>query len=204
MVTLSPFYPVLPDASWISRLVPLGIRTVQLRLKGANDDEIKREIEVSLKVCDHHGATLIVNDYWRAAISLGATYLHLGQEDLAGADLSAIKRAGLAVGISSHDHAELKTAMAAEPDYIALGPIYETTLKVMPWRPQGLGRIAVWKERASCPIVAIGGITVERANDVIAAGATSAAVVTDIITAEDPEARTVAWIEWATRQEEKN
>ncbi len=108
-------------------------------------------------------------------------FIHLGQEDLATADLKAIRRAGLKLGISTHDEAELARALEAEPDYIALGPIYPTILKKMKFAPQGLPRIGEWKKKiGKIPLVAIGGITLERAEGVLAAGADSAAVVTDI------------------------
>ena len=87
--------------------------------------------------------------------------------------------------------------MACEPDYIALGPVYETTLKVMKWRPQGLERVRKWKAAIACPLVAIGGITLERAGPVKEAGADAIAVVTDIVTAKDPELQTARWLDWA-------
>ncbi len=142
------------------------------------------------------GCQLIVNDYWREAIDAGADYIHLGQEDLAAADVGAIKAAGLRLGISTHSEEELATALAAAPDYVALGPIYKTKLKVMQWAPQGLETIGRWKARiGKLPLVAIGGITPERAPGVIAAGAQSVAVITDFLTAPDPEARIRLWLD---------
>lgn len=196
---LHTFYPVLPDYGWLERLVPLGVRTVQLRLKDAAPDEIERQIAASLELCAKHGCQLIVNDYWREAIALGADYIHLGQEDLAAADLGAIKAAGLRLGISTHSHDELETALKAEPDYVALGPVYETKLKKMKWAPQGLARVTEWKSLISCLLVAIAGITVERAPQVLAAGADSLAVVTDVVMHETPEARVAEWLEFVNR-----
>jgi thiamine-phosphate pyrophosphorylase len=195
---LDVFYPIVPDLAWLERVVPLGVRTVQLRLKDASPAEVKRQIVGSLQVCRDHGCQLIVNDYWREALAAGADYVHLGQEDLADADLPAIKAVGMRIGISTHSHKELEIALAAKPDYVALGPIWETKLKVMKWAPQGLDRIRDWKSRiGSLPLVAIGGITPDRAPSVLAAGAQSAAVITDFITAPDPEARVRAWLAWA-------
>ena len=195
---LGVFYPVVPDVSWIERLAPLGVETIQLRLKDAAPAEVDRQIRASMAICQRHGCQLIVNDYWEAAIAAGADFLHLGQEDLAAADLARIKAAGLKLGVSSHDHAELAIALAAKPDYIALGPIYETKLKVMKWAPQGLERIRDWKNRiGTIPLCAIGGITPERAPGVLAAGADCVAVVTDFITATDPDARVRQWVAWA-------
>jgi thiamine-phosphate pyrophosphorylase len=192
---LHAFYPVLPDLGWLERLVPLGVKTVQLRLKDAEPLEITRQIEASLTLCAKHDCQLIVNDYWAEAIALGADYIHLGQEDLAAADLEAIKAEGLKLGISTHSHEELEIALKAKPDYVALGPVYETKLKKMKWAPQGLDRITEWKSLLSCPLVAIAGITVERAPDVLAAGADSLAVVTDIIAHPSPESRVAEWLE---------
>jgi thiamine-phosphate pyrophosphorylase len=197
---LDVFYPIVPDLAWLERLVPLGVRTIQLRLKDAPPERIAREIGGSLEVCARHRCQLIVNDYWEEAIRLGADYVHLGQEDLAAADVAAIKAKGIRLGISSHSHDELATALAATPDYVALGPIYETRLKVMKWAPQGLARLADWKERiGSLPLVAIGGITPERADGVMAAGADSVAVITDFFTHPDPPARVRQWLAWAER-----
>lgn len=195
---LDPFYPIVPDSNWMARLVPLGVRTIQLRLKDAGSGEIRRQITDGLAMCRRHGCQLIVNDYWPEAIELGADAIHLGQEDLADADIAAIKDAGLRLGISSHDESELDIALAARPDYVALGPIYETKLKAMKWAPQGLDRVTRWKARiGDLPLVAIGGITPERAPGVIAAGADAVAVITDFITAPDPEARVATWVAWS-------
>ena len=194
------FYPIVPDVAWLERLVPLGVKTVQLRLKDASPDRIRREISHSLEVCARHGCQLIVNDYWREALALGADYIHLGQEDLADADVPAVQAKGMRFGISTHSEAELAVAVAAAPSYIALGPIYETRLKVMKWSPQGLERIAHWKKQiGSLPLVAIGGLTPERADGVLAAGADSLAVITDFFTHSDPEARVRQWLAWAER-----
>lgn len=195
---LDVFYPIVPDLDWLRRIVPLGVRTVQLRLKNASADEIRRQIAGSMEFCARHDCQLIVNDYWREAIDLGADYVHLGQEDLAEADVPALKAHGLRLGISTHSHDELETALAVKPDYVALGPIWETKLKVMKWAPQGLDRIREWKRRiGALPLVAIGGITPERAASVIEAGAQSAAVITDFFTHPDPEGRIRTWLAWA-------
>lgn len=198
MTGLDVFYPIVPNVDWLDRLVPLGVRTIQLRLKDASADEIARQIDASLDICARCGCQLIVNDHWREALSAGADYVHLGQEDLATADLAALKANGVRIGLSSHSPEELDVALAAKPDYIALGPIWETKLKAMKWAPQGLGRIGEWKRRmGDIPLVAIAGITLERAPLVLAAGADSAAVITDFITHPDPEARVREWLAWA-------
>jgi thiamine-phosphate pyrophosphorylase len=196
---LDRFYIIVDGAHWLKRLLPCGAKLVQLRVKDKNADEIAREIAEAKRLCAEHGAQLIVNDYWQAAIDAGCDYIHLGQEDLADADLDAIKRAGLKLGISTHNHAELEIALQAKPDYIALGPIYPTILKAMRFAPQGLEAIGEWKRRiGGLPLVAIGGITLERAPGVLAAGADSIAVVTDVLRNGDPEARALAFVEVTT------
>lgn len=201
-MTLDPFYPIVPDAAWASRLVPLGVKLLQLRIKDAPPETVRREIAETMRLCASHDCQLVVNDYWCEAIELGAGFVHLGQEDLAAADLGAIKQAGLKLGISSHSLEELAAAKAAEPDYVALGPVYETKLKVMPWAPQGLARVKAWRAALHCPLVAIGGITLERAPAVLKAGADSASVITDIVTSENPEQRTKDWISATQRWRE--
>lgn len=192
---LDPFYLIVDSADWIDRLVPLGVRLVQLRIKDRNGAPLQADIRRANEICQKHGCQLIVNDYWRLALDEGCDFVHLGQDDLAAADLAAIKRAGIRLGVSTHDDAELETALAAAPDYVALGPIYPTILKVMKWAPQGLDRIADWSTRVSpLPLVAIGGLTPDRLPDVFGNGAASAAVVTDILRNADPEDRTRAWI----------
>jgi thiamine-phosphate pyrophosphorylase len=197
---IARFYPIVPDLAWLERLVPLGVETIQLRLKDASPAEVRRQIAASLEICRRHRCVFIVNDYWKEAIELGAEYLHLGQEDLADADVKAIKAAGMRLGISTHDHAELDIALSAEPDYIALGPVYETKLKAMKWSPQGLDKVRDWKSRiGNRPLIAIGGITPERAPGVIAAGADSVAVITDFFTHLEPENRVRQWLDWARK-----
>jgi len=201
MTTAAPdvFYPIVPNAAWVARLVPLGVRTLQLRIKDAAPGEVRTDIGAALRIARLGGCRLIVNDYWQEAIDLGATELHLGQEDLAAADLAAIKRAGIAVGISTHSDEELEIALRADPYYVALGPIYETKLKAMKWAPQGLEKVAAWKTRTGkTPLVAIGGITPERAGPILSAGADSIAVITDFMTAPHPEARVRLWLDWAS------
>ncbi len=192
---LDPFYPILDSAAWIARLLPYGVRLVQLRIKDRPSEEIRREIAEAKALCDRAGAQLIVNDYWAEAIDLACDFIHLGQDDLNTADLAAIHRAGLKLGVSTHDEAELARALETKPDYIALGPIYPTILKKMAFAPQGLARIGEWKRKiGAIPLVAIGGITLERAQGVRAAGADSASVVTDITLNADPEQRTRDWV----------
>ncbi|WP_341486341.1 thiamine phosphate synthase [Pararhizobium sp. A13] len=193
---LDPFYLIVDSADWIDRLVPLGVKLVQLRMKDCAETDLREDIRRAKAICAAHGCQLIVNDYWQLAIDEGCEFVHLGQEDLAVADLAAIRAGGLKLGLSTHDETELETALAAAPDYVALGPVWPTTLKKMKWAPQGIDRLRNWKARiGELPLVAIGGINTERIDSVFAHGADSAAVVTDITLNADPEARTREWIE---------
>ena len=195
MLKLPRVYPVVDSAAWVQRLVSVGVRLIQLRVKDRPDEEIRAEIREARGICARAGAQLIVNDYWVLALAEGCDFVHLGQGDLDTADVPAIRRAGVKIGISTHSHAELARALALKPDYVALGPVYPTVLKVMPWAPQGLERITEWKERVGeTPLVAIGGLTVERLPGVLKAGADSAAVVNDIVSNVDPEARARQWL----------
>jgi thiamine-phosphate pyrophosphorylase len=188
-------YPIVESAAWVARLAPTGVRLVQLRIKDRTAPEVRTEIRAARALCAAAGMQLIVNDYWEAALAEGCDFVHLGQGDLAGADLAALRRAGVRLGVSTHDDAELERALAARPDYVALGPIYPTLLKVMPWQPQGLARLGEWKRRiGALPLVAIGGLTLERLPGVFAAGADVAAVVTDIVRHASPEERARAWL----------
>jgi thiamine-phosphate pyrophosphorylase len=192
---LDRFYPIVDSAVWVERLVGLGAQLIQLRMKDQPVEVVRANIRAARAACESHGAQLVVNDYWQLAIEEACDFVHLGQEDLDGADLKAIRSAGMRLGVSSHDYAELERALATEPEYIALGPIYPTLLKKMKWKPQGLFRITEWKQLVGeIPLVAIGGLTVERLPQVFAAGADVAAVVTDIVRSDEPGTRTREWI----------
>lgn len=189
------FYLITGHVSRIELLVPLGVKLVQLRIKDQTETEVRRQIARARDFCAVEGAQLVVNDYWKHALDLNCSFVHLGQEDMDQADFAALRRAGVRVGLSTHDEAELDRALSHDPAYVALGPVYPTLLKKMKWGPQGLGRVTRWKNMAGdTPLVAIGGLTPERVAGVFAAGADSAAVVTDIQQAQDPEARTRHWI----------
>jgi thiamine-phosphate pyrophosphorylase len=200
---LRAFYPILPDAAWIERLVPLGIGTVQLRVKCSDTAAIRRQIERSSEVCASHRCLLVVNDHWREALATGAAAVHLGQEDLVEADLPPLKARGIAVGISTHDEAELDIAIRAGADMVALGPIFPPRGKAVDHAPQGMSRLMDWRRRlGDMPLIAIGGLTLETASAAVRAGADAVAVITDVTAAADPEARVRAWLAWQASVEE--
>ncbi|MDD8022721.1 MAG: thiamine phosphate synthase [Paracoccaceae bacterium] len=189
------FYLIVGDVRELERLVPLGVKLVQLRIKDRVEADIRHQIARARDVCAAQGTQLIINDHWQIARDLGCDFVHLGQEDMEGADFDALRQAGVRFGLSTHDEAELDRALSFAPAYVALGPVYPTLLKKMKWAPQGLERITRWKQQAgNTPLVAIGGLTPERLPGIFAAGADSAAVVTDIQQAADPEARCLEWI----------
>jgi thiamine-phosphate pyrophosphorylase len=194
-MTLPRFYPIFDSVAWLERALPLGVTLVQLRIKDRAPEDLRADIRAGLALARRHGAALVVNDHWQLAIEEGAHWLHLGQEDLDIADLPAIRRAGLRLGLSTHDRAELDRALALAPDYIALGPVYPTILKQMKWHQQGLDRVTEWKRLVGdTPLCAIGGMTVVRAPGAFAAGADIVSAVTDITLNADPEARMRDWL----------
>lgn len=196
MIKLDPFYPIVDSADWIERLVPLGIKLIQLRMKNVREDVLRQHIQRAKLICKQFHCQLIINDYWKIAIEEECDFIHLGQEDLAVANLDQIKKAGMKLGVSTHDASELNDALAAKPDYVALGPVYQTILKKMKWQPQGLEKVTRWKKLiGDLPLVAIGGLNPERGVSALAAGADSAAVVTDIIMNKTPEDRVRQWLE---------
>ncbi|MTJ04906.1 MAG: thiamine phosphate synthase [Sediminimonas qiaohouensis] len=190
------FYPIFDDPAWLERALPLGVRLVQMRLKELPEAELRSKLARSRDLCRAAGAVMVVNDHWRAALDLGCDWVHLGQEDLDTADLHAIRRGGVRLGISTHDEAELERALSCDPDYVALGPVWPTILKKMKWHQQGLDRVRQWKSRVGdMPLVAIGGLNIARAPEAFAAGADVVSVVTDITLNPDPEGRIREWIE---------
>jgi thiamine-phosphate pyrophosphorylase len=194
-MTLDRFYPIFDSADWLERLVPLGIKLVQLRIKDISSKLLRDHIRRAKAICAEHDCTLVINDYWRIAIEEGCTYLHLGQEDLDDADMAAIQTAGLRLGISTHDKAELARALDLHPDYIALGPIYPTILKQMKWHQQGVEKLTTWRAAiGDIPLIAIGGMNIDRAAGAFAAGADVVAAVTDITLNDSPETRVRAWL----------
>ena len=181
-------YPIVDRADWLRRLLPEGVRTVQLRVKDLQGDALRAEVRAALALARAHGARLFINDHWRLAVEESAYGVHLGQEDLRDADIEALRGAGLRLGISTHCHWEAARAHALRPSYVACGPIYETTAKAMPWIPHGLDGLRYWRRLFSgYPLVAIGGIDTARAPGVVATGVDGVAMISGITQHADPE-----------------
>lgn len=180
-------YPVVDSVEWIARLLEAGVKTIQLRVKDLPDEEVEPAIIQAIALGHQHQAQLFINDYWRLAVKHRAYGVHLGQEDLDTADLKAIHAAGLRLGVSTHDDAELARAVAVKPSYIALGHIFPTQTKEMPSAPQGLQELErhIKQLDGSFPTVAIGGISIDKAPSVLATGVGSIAVVSAITQAPD-------------------
>ena len=179
-------YPVVDSANRVRRLVESGVRTIQLRIKDASERHIEAEVIDAVESANQAGARLFVNDHWQLAIRHNAYGVHLGQEDIQHADLNRIARSGLRLGVSTHSHWEMAAAIDLDPSYIAIGPIYETTSKVMPFAPQGPGMVRYWVRflDGQWPLVAIGGIDLERARTLKSTGVGSVAMISAITQAK--------------------
>lgn len=188
------FYPVVDSAQWVNRLGAAGARFIQLRVKDMPEPDLRTQVRLAQDYAARHDVCLVLNDYWQVALEEGVSYIHLGQEDLDTADMAAIRKAGLRVGISTHCHEELERALTFAPDYVALGPVWETRLKKMAFGPQGVEKLGEWKQRiGDIPLVAIGGVTLERAPLCLAAGADCVSAVSAFTQHEDPEGQVRAW-----------
>ena len=180
-------YAVLPDAEWVARMAQAGVQTLQLRFKSANRAKVAAQVAAAVAAVKGSQSLLFINDHWQAAIDAGAYGVHLGQEDLEIADLDAIRKAGLRLGISSHGYAEMLKADRVSPSYLAMGAVYTTTLKRMVTPPQGPGRLGAYARlMRHYPLVAIGGIDEARFDEILPTGVGSIAVVRAIVSATDP------------------
>ena len=192
---LDPFYLILEDFSLAKRLVPLGVKTLQLRIKDKEKTYLHKTIRQVKSLCEMHNCQLILNDYWQIALEEGCDFLHLGQEDLRSADVHKLKKANIKLGISTHSLEELENALRFDPDYVALGPIYPTLLKKMPWPAQGIDKLAQWNAQIKdLPLVAIGGLDIPKGIKALNNGADSVAVVTNVTLAENPELCVENWL----------
>jgi len=182
------FYPIVNSSSWLERLAPVGVGTFQLRIKDKQGDELEQEISRGVELAKKYGFHLYINDFWDLAIRYGAYGVHLGQGDLQTADIQALSKAGLHLGISTHIDDEVAIALAVQPSYLAIGPVFPTTLKVMPYTPHGIAGLQAWRQKISLPLVAIGGITRESLPAILSCGVEGVAVVSAVVNAPDPKA----------------
>ncbi|GAB2653416.1 thiamine phosphate synthase [Vibrio panuliri] len=192
-------YPVVDNVEWVEKLLKLGIKTIQLRVKDPNVPDLEQQIIDVIELGKRHQAQVFINDYWQLAVKHRAYGVHLGQEDLEVANISQLHRADIRLGLSTHGYYELLRIVQLKPSYIALGHIFPTTTKQMPSKPQGLVRLALYqalintipKVNTECqfgyPTVAIGGIDLTNAEQVWRCGVTSLAVVRALTQAESPQ-----------------
>lgn len=189
------FYPIVNSVEWIERLLLVGVKFIQYRNKGNDQESMRPEVRRALELAREYDAQVVINDYWQLAIEEGASWVHLGQSDLDGLDRKTLKEANIRLGTSTHNHEELERALSFEPDYVALGPVFHTISKEMVFGPQGLEKVTEWKKLlGDIPLVAIGGIRADTAPSVLEAGADAVACIGDVTMNENPEQRAKEWL----------
>lgn len=196
-------YPVVDSVDWVKKLVDCGVPTIQLRVKDHAPAVLDQQVKQAVDYLAGKTVSFFVNDYWQLAIEHQAYGVHLGQEDLHDAQLTEIAEAGLRLGVSTHSYWELARALAVNPSYIALGPIYATTSKQMPFSPQGEARLQQWVSllKGQYPLVAIGGIDLPRAKQLKKTGVGSVAMISAITKADDYQQATQDLLDcWEHRQ----
>jgi hydroxymethylpyrimidine kinase / phosphomethylpyrimidine kinase / thiamine-phosphate diphosphorylase len=179
-------YPVVDNSQWVEKLLRAGVTCIQLRIKNAPKNTLEQEIKKSVQLAKKYQARLFINDYWELAIQFGADGVHLGQEDLLSADIDKIQASGLFLGISTHCYFEVARAHTLRPSYIASGPIYPTTSKVMLFKPQGIAQLKRWRKTLNYPLVAIGGINLERLDKICKSGVDGISLISAITNADNP------------------
>jgi thiamine-phosphate diphosphorylase len=182
MFAVRGFYAVLDrDDEQLARTLAAHACALQVRIKPADASKVVRVATMARRVCDEAGIALIINDRLEIALAVGADGVHLGQTDLPIAEARAIAGSQLAIGVSTHDLAQVRAACAAGADYLGFGPVFATRTKQNPDPVQGLdGLRAAVSEAGSVPIVAIGGITPELARDVYATGAVALCAISAV------------------------
>jgi hydroxymethylpyrimidine kinase/phosphomethylpyrimidine kinase/thiamine-phosphate diphosphorylase len=187
-------YPIVDRASWLERLLPQGVTSIQLRIKDLQGEQLEREIQDAIKIANKYHARLFINDYWQLALRHRAYGVHVGQEDIDDVDMPALANAGIRLGISTHNYWEVAHALAYKPSYIAIGTIFPTTSKPMTQPPQGIKSLARWCRTLNYPLVAIGGINEQNLQSVLTTGVDGVSVISAIRDAENPEATAKKWI----------
>ena len=181
--TLLGIYPVVDRAYKLKSLYEVGITTAQLRTKDKfKGQALEDEVLEAIKISEHYRARFFLNDFWELGIKHKVYGIHLGQEDIQEADVEAIYHAGIRLGISTHTSDEIAIAMAFEPSYLAIGPIYEPISKKLVYDTVGTEDLKHWAKHVAYPIVAIGGITIENIKDVAQTKAASGiAMISDVL-----------------------
>ncbi|MFI5391389.1 MAG: thiamine phosphate synthase, partial [Bacteriovoracales bacterium] len=185
-------YPIVERADFLNKL--LGVKIAQLRIKDLRGKELEFEIKKGIEISKELGINLFINDYFELAKKHSAFGVHLGQEDLFKYDRNELLKSGLRLGISTHSYFELATALGYRPSYVAFGPIYFTTLKKMQFSPQGIEKLKIIRKLVKLPLVAIGGITLEKLEEILEGGADFISVISDISKNPDPSERVRKWI----------
>jgi len=191
---IDPTLLAISELDLAEALAGSGVELIQYRNKTASSRqffEISRNLSSFLKP---RGVRLIVNDRADIALLAGAGGVHVGQEDLAVEDARAICGPDRWVGVSTHTLEQLAAADRTSADYVAFGPIFPTATKKNPDPVVGTGLLRQARQITKKPLVAIGGITLERAAEVYRAGADSLAVIRDLICAPDPGARALEFL----------
>jgi thiamine-phosphate pyrophosphorylase len=184
-----------PDTDCGQKLADAGVRLLQYRNKNASSRELFDGSKRLASLLVPQGVAFFVNDRADVAALAGASGVHVGQEDLGVEEARSVIGAGKLVGISTHNLEQFERAAATSADYVAVGPVFATSTKSNPDPVVGTGFLRQARQLTDKPIVAIGGITLERAAEAIGAGADSVAVISDILLAPDPAKRARQFIE---------
>jgi thiamine-phosphate pyrophosphorylase len=185
----------IPETDCAQRLTDAGVRLLQYRNKPASSRELFESCEKLANLLLRQDVLLVVNDRADVAVLAGAGGVHVGQEDLGVEEARRVVGAARLVGASTHNLEQFQRATASSADYIAVGPIFPTGTKANPDPVVGTAFIRKIRPLTDKPIVAIGGITLERTPEIIEAGADSVAVISDILRAPKPETRARQYIE---------
>lgn len=194
-------YPIVDSLEWVERLLPLGVPTLQLRMKYQEQEQRRHDIPRAIAAAAQTETRLFINDDWALALEAGAYGIHLGQDDLRDltpADLQTLRSSGMRLGVSTHSAEEIAVANEVKPSYIAIGTVFRTTSKTMTWEPLTPDGFSELLPLCEAPVVAIGGINLERGPELVRRGANGLAVITAIKESEDLEGDIAAWSKlWA-------
>jgi hydroxymethylpyrimidine kinase/phosphomethylpyrimidine kinase/thiamine-phosphate diphosphorylase len=191
-------YPIVDSSDLVKLMFENGAVTVQLRIKNKDRDFIESEIKKSVEISKKYpNSQFFVNDEWELAIEYGAFGVHLGQEDvenLLPENIEKICKYGLRLGISTHNADEINYALEFQPSYLAIGPIFSTKSKNLPYECHGIEGFKEIRKKLDYPLVAIAGINLENGVDLINAGVDGIAVMSDITKNPKPDKRVQEWI----------